>query len=282
VKSKSEADVDALFALPSSEFVAARKELATKLKKSGLADEAAQVSALAKPPVSAWVVNQLYWRHGKTFDRLLEAGERLRHAQVAQLSGKAADVRSLLDARNNVVSELSRIAAEMLQEGEHNPSPAMLRRISLTLEAVSFYGSLPGGPTPGRLTADVDPPGFEALAQLVPNAKVVAFQVPAKPKPRPDLRTAKTALEEAERSLSRMQESAREALARQQEAAAQKAKAEKRRREAEEAFDEARAAEKEARERERTATIEAERAAKLLESAMRAVEEARRRLESLK
>jgi len=279
-----EQDLDALFALPLAEFVAARKVLASKLKKSGLTDEATAVAALPKPPVTAWAVNQLYRQHRQTFDRLLEAGERLRQAQVAQLEGKNADVRSLQGPRRELLSELSRLAAKLLADHGHNPSPDTLRRINTTLEALSIYGALRDAPDVGRLTADVDPPGFESLAQLVPNtSKVVPFRAPAKPKTaEKDIAQATAALQEAERVLAAAQAQAQDALAIQQKAAANKQETEKQKQEAKQRLEQSIAADKEAREQERAASIEADKVAKHLEDAMRAVDAARRRLDDLK
>ena len=52
-------EVDALFQLALPEFTAARNALASRLQKAGGKEAAATVKSLAKPPVSAWVVNQL-------------------------------------------------------------------------------------------------------------------------------------------------------------------------------------------------------------------------------
>jgi len=279
-----EQDLDALFSLPLSEFVAARKTLAARLKKSGLRNEAASISALPKPPVTAWAVNQLYRQHRQTFDRLLEAGERLRQAQVAQLKGRNADVRSLQGPRRELLSELSRLAAKLLEDHGHNPSPDTLRRINTTLEALSIYGSLPDAPSAGRLTADVDPPGFESFAQLVPNtSKVVPFRTPAKTKPaEKDIVQATAALQAAEHALAATQARAQEELATQKKAVANKQQTEKQKQEAKQRLEQAIAADKEAREQERAAAIEADKVAKSLEEAMRAVDAARRRLDELK
>ena len=165
---KSIPDIDGLFQLPLAEFTAARNALAGKLKKAGKDEEAERVKALPKPPLPAWVVNQLYWRHRKAFDRLIDAGERFRKAQGAQLSGKNADLRGPLDARREALSELTRLAAGVLRPAGHNPTPDLMRRVTTTLEALATYGSHPGAPPAGRLTDDIDPPGFEALAALVP------------------------------------------------------------------------------------------------------------------
>ena len=161
-------DTDPLFRLPLAEFTSARNALAAQLKKSGKRDEAERVKALAKPSIPAWAVNQLYWRHRKAFDRLMASGEQFRKAQAAQLAGKSADLRRPLESRREALGELSRLAAETLAASDHQPTPDMMRRITTTLEALSTYGDTPNGPTPGRLLDDVEPPGFETLAALVP------------------------------------------------------------------------------------------------------------------
>ena len=89
--------MDALFKLALPEFTAARNALASKLQKAGDKAAAAEVKALAKPPVSAWVVNQIYWRARAAFDRLMTAGARLRQAQASQLAGHTTNLREVLD-----------------------------------------------------------------------------------------------------------------------------------------------------------------------------------------
>ncbi|HEY5616353.1 MAG TPA: hypothetical protein VIK60_00325 [Vicinamibacterales bacterium] len=160
-------EIDALFQLPLGEFTSARNTLATKLKNAGRADEAARVKGLAKPPVSAWAVNQLYWRHRGPFDRLMEAGDRLRAAQASQLRGKGGELHEPLEARRAALSELSQHATALLRESGHTASPDLMRRITTTLEALATYGSQASAAAHGRLTGDIDAPGFEALAALV-------------------------------------------------------------------------------------------------------------------
>ena len=109
-KGEGEEDrIDRLFQLPLAEFTPARNALATTLKKSGDTEEAERVKALPKPPLSAWVANQLYWRHRKAFDQLIAAGDRFRTAQAAQLAGKSADLRAPLDARREALSALTKL-----------------------------------------------------------------------------------------------------------------------------------------------------------------------------
>src|SRR5262249_12774756 len=94
-----EDEIDVLFGLPLPEFTPARNALATRLKQAGRNDDATRAKTLMKPSVSAWAVNQLYWKHRDAFDRLMESGQRLRKAQAAQLAGKSADMPSATAAR---------------------------------------------------------------------------------------------------------------------------------------------------------------------------------------
>jgi len=164
-------EVDALFRLPLAEFTAARNSLAAQLKKAGDTDEAARVRALSKPPLSAWVVNQLYWRQEALFARLMTASHQLRVVQTETLAGSAADLRTPLDSRNAAISELAKAATAMLRGSGLPAAAGTIRRVITTLEALAAYGRQPGGPEAGRLTSDVDLPGFAALAALMPSAK---------------------------------------------------------------------------------------------------------------
>jgi len=167
-KDKSDDNVDALFKLPLTEFTNARNALAAQLKKNGRGDEAADVKVLGKPPVSAWAVNQLYWNHREAFDKLIESGERFHKAQSARSGAKVAEMRVALDARRESLKKLSDFAAQALREAGHNPSPDTIHRITTTLEGISAYASRDDGPHLGRLTNDVDPPGFESFGSFVP------------------------------------------------------------------------------------------------------------------
>src|SRR2546430_10783838 len=166
---KLDDDFDALFKLPLTEFVGARKALAARLKQNGLGSEAESVKALAKPSISAWTVNQLYWRHRDAFDELIATGQRFHKAQV---TGKMVNMREALDARRDALSHLSDLATEALRDAGHNPSLDTLRRIANTLEALSAYTSLADGPSLGRLTEDIDHTGFDSLSSFPPPARV--------------------------------------------------------------------------------------------------------------
>jgi hypothetical protein len=221
-------DVDALFTLPLAEFTAARNALVAHLKKTGRQAEAHEAKALAKPSVSAWVVNQLYWRHRESFDRLIEAGDRLRRAQASQMTSDTA--REHIVARREAVRALAQIAPEILREGDHGAARDLLRRVTSTLEALSSYGSSPDAPVPGRLTDDLEPPGFQAAAELLTEsaeptaAEARTVDRRAEKEHEGLLAAAKTSVRGAERALSAARKQAERAAARS-DAAAKHAKA---------------------------------------------------------
>lgn len=301
---KRDDPIDTLFKLPLSEFIGARKKLATQLKKDGNADEAERVKALAKPPVSAWTVNQLYWTHREEFDELIATGQRFRKAQT---SGKMVNMREALDGRREALSHLSDLATEILRDAGHNPSLDTLRRITTTLEALSSFASVSESPTLGRLTQDVDPPGFDSFGSFVPST-ATAKRAPNPPQVSPPkksvtpsgkaqrttappestrreerqarINAAKVSLQVAKKSLAAARAMAKSLEAAQKRAEAVAKEAEKQKRQAEERFKKASAASEDAIERAQSIAAELDEATKALGEAERTVERATRELET--
>lgn len=301
---KRDDPIDALFKLPLTEFIGTRKKLAAQLKKDGNPDEAERVKALTKPPVSAWTVNQLYWTHREEFDELLATGQRFRKAQA---SGKMANMREALDGRREALSQLSDRATEILRDAGHNPSLDTLRRITTTLEALSSYESLSDGLTPGQLTQDVDPPGFDSFGSFVPST-AKAKRAPDSPKvsppkksvtasSKPESRTAsaeatrrgerqarmnaaKVSLQGAKKSLAAARAMTKSLEAAQKRAEAGAKESEKQRRQAEERFKKASAASEDAIERAQSVAAEFAEATQAFREAERTVEKATRELEA--
>lgn len=307
---KLEDDVDALFRLPLAEFIAARKTLAARLKQVGRGNEADRVKALVKPSISAWAVNQLYWKHREAFDQLIATGQRFRKAQTSGLDGKVAEMRGALDARREALSDLAHLATALLSEAGHNPTSDTMLRITATLEAMSAYASLPDSSSPGRLTHDVDPPGFESFASLIPGAgmterteeparlthsqKSVSATTNTRRKAAADgdvrrleatrqarIAAVKVSLQDAKRLLIAARARAQSAQAAQKQIDADAKEAEKHRRAAEQRFEKARAAAEDAARRSRTVTAEVEEAVEAVEDAERTVEKASKELDSL-
>lgn len=307
---KLEDDVDALFRLPLAEFIAARKTLAARLKQDGRGNEADRVKALVKPSISPWAVNQLFWKHRDAFDRLIATGQRFRKAQTSGRAGKGAEMREALDARREALADLAHLASALLSDAGHNPTSDTIHRITTTLEAMSAYASLPDALSPGRLTHDVDPPGFESFASLIPDAgmterkeaparlthsqKSVSAATKMRQKAVPDgdvrqleatrrarIAAVKVSLQDAKRVLIAARARAQSAQAAQKKIDAEAKEAEKNMRAAEQRFEKARAAAVDAARRARIVMAEVEEAVKAMEDAERTVEKASKELDSL-
>jgi hypothetical protein len=302
-------DLEALFRLPVAEFTAARNALAVQLKKGGRRDESDRVKAMLKPSITAWAVNQLYWQHREEFDRLIATGQRFRQAQTSGRAGKVADMREALDERREALLHLSDSATALLRDAGSSPTPETIHRISTTLEALSAYASFSDDLRPGRLSRDVDPPGFDSLASLIPGAGMTKMtKEPARatssqksgraPSPRRKAESgsdtsqsgqtrqakivaAKVSLQEAKSLLIEAKARAQSLEAAQKKANAEVKEAEKQRRETEERFEKARLASEDAIRRARSIAAEAEGAVKAVEGAKRAVEKESKELEKL-
>lgn len=154
-----ETEIDRVYASPFDEFVAVRKEMVAGLVGAGKADAADQIAKLKKPTVSAWVVNQLVRTKELDVQRLLKAGENLEQAQRDLLAGKSGDFETARREEEAAV-RLLKIAAKELLPGI---SAAVLDRVTETLRSATSPEHRAQIKT-GRLTGDLDPPGFEAFA----------------------------------------------------------------------------------------------------------------------
>jgi hypothetical protein len=162
-------EIDALYALPSGEFVAARDELAARLKREGERDESGRVKALRRPTVAAWAVNQLVRRHSSEVDELLAAGDELRKAQRRALSGVASGgsaLRQAGDRRRKALRDLVGPAEGLLEEEGHGAT-GTIDAIQATLEAASTDEETGRIVRQGRLSKELPPPsGFGAVEGL--------------------------------------------------------------------------------------------------------------------
>jgi hypothetical protein len=150
-----DADIDRLYQLPPDEFTAARNALAKDAGADG-----AGVRRLAKPPIAAWAVNQIYWKRRDIYDALVAASNELRKLHKAILSGRRADIREAAKVHDEAIDEALKAALAILREEGHPVTDATRQSILTTLRA------LPAEDPPGRLTRALQPGGFEMLAGL--------------------------------------------------------------------------------------------------------------------
>lgn len=160
-----EAELDRLYSLPPEEFIAARNELAKRFRDEGERAVAARIKEIKRPTVSAWVVNQLARGRELDVERLLRAGERLRKAQLQAVAQK--DAAEFLEARRDeqaALGHLTQAAREILQSA--NRSTSILDRVAATLRTAATREDGRLILKQGRLAEDLEPQGFESLADL--------------------------------------------------------------------------------------------------------------------
>jgi hypothetical protein len=233
---------DELYALPATAFTTARDALAKELR-GGDRDLAAQVKALRRPSVAAWVVNLLVRREGEQVAQLLQIGAALREAQRS-LDGD--ELRALTRQRRQVTAAVTTRARSLAAEEDVRVTDAVAEQVEATLTAAMVDQAAGEAVRSGLLVAALSANGVDAAdvaaAVAVPAALGFAAQpreavVPPRPAlrvvppPEPDVassrearRAAEQALREAEAMLRRADQEHRRAgraLAKLQAAALQ-------------------------------------------------------------
>ncbi|MBX3156358.1 MAG: hypothetical protein KF773_10195 [Deltaproteobacteria bacterium] len=140
-----------LFRAPHAGFVAERKRLAAELKAAGDKAGAAKLGKVNRPPVSAWAVNQLWWKDRDAFEQIFESAARVREGDLKATA-----------AHRETIAKLRARAAAILTDDGHAATEGTLRRVTQTLQALAAIGGFDPD-QPGMLVDDRDPPGFEAL-----------------------------------------------------------------------------------------------------------------------
>ena len=256
---KATDEIDRLYGLPLREFVAARNELAKRLRQDGRTDEAAEVAALPKPSIAVWAVNQLARQHRRDVDLLLDAGHRLRAAQGERKAEKAQQAfESAREAEREAIRRLTQAAEEVLQAEQGTASRATVERVAATLRAAAVTEVGRELLARGRLTEELELSGFELAAALAPKGGTEPPAARRRPKGARDGDVAS-----ARKAVTDAKAREREAARRLREAERQAADARRALEAAETALDEAQA--------------EAKDAAKEVEAAAAALERVQRR-----
>ena len=219
----AEEEIDRLYGLPLDEFTRGRDELARRIRREGDGALAAEIKQLRKPTLPAWVVNQLARQRELDMQRLVKAGEQLAGAQAEAIRAQSGD--AFLEARRDQQRALEGLAArakEILADAGRGT--AALDRVLATLRAGSLTEEGRALLKSGRLTEELEPPGFDALAGL----GIPAAPAAAQPKRRRDeagearrrvrdlrreLRTLETRAAAAERRAEQLREQLRDAEA---------------------------------------------------------------------
>ena len=180
-RSGVEEAADELYGLSPRAFTAARDARAKEAKDAGDKEAAAEIKALRKPTVTAWLANQLVRQHADEVRPLLELGSALREAtatvsgpQLRELSRQRNDVvralvrqarRLAADAGQAVSEDVARGLEETLNAALADPDQAELLlkgRLSVQLKHTGY------GPAEGSTSAAGTPPAAPAKAKPVP------------------------------------------------------------------------------------------------------------------
>ncbi|MFI9815450.1 hypothetical protein [Saccharothrix variisporea] len=258
---------DELYALPPAEFVAARDAAAKRAGDRGDKALAKQVSALRKPTLSAWALNQLARQHAAEYAQALALGDQLRTAQE-QLKGSV--LRELSGRRRVVVSALVRLAEDLARDAGTPLGPDAVQQVRTTLTAALADAVLAARIRAGRLVKPVEQSGFGPLSETA---------VPA-PAARDDLAPRRE--KKRERELSKARDDIKAAKAAAREASAALAEAEAVLTAREERTEELRAELRRAQQAEHEAATKAERARRKASTAQEKLAAAQARMSSLR
>jgi hypothetical protein len=209
-------EAERLYGLPLDEFTVARDELARSLRKEGRRDDAAEVAALRKPVVAAWVVNRLARDERDEMRRLVDAAAAIREGHETG----DAELREALERLTG--------AARGLLEAEGRAPEATLQQVASTLRAGA--ASDPDVLLAGTLAQPMEATGFGAMAgaSLAPAKRRASTEKSDRPK------IDRRAVERARKALAEARDEAR---ARERAATAAEREARKARDAAEQARD---------------------------------------------
>jgi hypothetical protein len=192
-------EIDRLYGLPLDEFVGQRDALAKRLRSGGDRDAAAMVKALRKPTAGAWALNQAVRRRRSETQQLLAAGERLRGAHSALLSGgDRAELRAAMDDQRRLAAALAD-CAEAIASETGKSGPALKERVRSTLHAAAIDDEVREQLAAGRLVREREAVGLGSGFGAT-EAGATATSAPPTPDRSAD-RTAAKRRAEAERLL---------------------------------------------------------------------------------
>ena len=205
----------ALYAGPPEAFTASRNARAKEIEDAALA---AEVKALRKPSVAAWVVNVFAQERAAQLGEALALAAELREAQQDL---DAAALSTLSRQRRALTRRLAESAADLAGSRGERVTAATRDAVEQTISAAFFDQDAAAAVASGRLVRALEPSGTaddirDAVAGTLPTLQ------PQPPRPRDELQerrkrrdaerqvaAAEKALAEAERALTKEDEAVR-------------------------------------------------------------------------
>jgi hypothetical protein len=186
-----ESVAEELYALPQSEFTAARDARSAAARRDGDRELAEAIKKLGRPTTAAWLANLLVRERTQQVEELLELGEAMREAQ-AELA--ADQMRHLATQRRQIVSALGGEAAKLAADQGQRVSRSIREEMEGTLEAALADPAAGEALRSGRLTTSLRYTGLGPVdvggAVATPSKPVASTKKPtaksAKSSPRKD------------------------------------------------------------------------------------------------
>jgi hypothetical protein len=144
-----------LYARPLGEFTTARTALAREHP-----DSAADIRALRKPTVAAWVVTALVTHAREEFDDLLTLAEQLR---AAQDESDRETLREVGRRRRELLRAVARHAGQIAEGLGQTVTPATLEEVEQTLQAAMSDPDAADAVGSGRLARPLVTEGFQPV-----------------------------------------------------------------------------------------------------------------------
>jgi hypothetical protein len=166
--------VDALYARPLDEFIAARDAAVRQATDSGDRLGATRVKRLRKPSVPAWVINQVARAHPDEIGALAQLGDELR---AATQDRDRARIRALDHLRRERTDALVRTVREAGEVGGRSVSSAVLDRMTETLTAAVMDPDAAAVVRAGRLSRALQHVGFGIVDEEGEEAELVELHV---------------------------------------------------------------------------------------------------------
>lgn len=165
--------VDALYARPLDEFIAARDAAVRQATDSGDRLGAARVKRLRKPSVAAWVINQVAREHPDEIGALAALGDELR---AATQDRDRARIRALDHLRRERTDALVRAVREAGEVGGRSVSSAVLDRMTETLTAAVMDPDAAAVVRAARLSRALQHVGFGIVDEEGEEAELVELR----------------------------------------------------------------------------------------------------------
>jgi hypothetical protein len=202
---------DELYQLPPQAFTAARDGHVAAAKNAGDSAAAAELAAMRRPSMSAWLVNLLAIRRSEEVAQLIELGETMR---AAQANVTPTQLRDLSAQRRREIGALVAKATVLVAEaGQSPPSKQHLTEVESTLAAAMADDESASLVLSGRVLKPLTYSGFGQAA--LPGGTTIAKDKTGTPVPGDDgpawRAAAGARLDEARRILAGAVQAEREA-----------------------------------------------------------------------